>query len=82
MVSDNERQIIRQVKRELDSGKSAIAVKMEESGFVFGRDYDTVIDSTTGLVQTILLKLGAVLFKTITITYTDECRDQYTLVIT
>ena len=57
-------------------------VKLLQSGLVFGRDFDEVNDSTTGLVQTILLKLSTVTVQTITITYTDECKDQYTLVVT
>lgn len=56
-------------------------VRVLTGAFVFGVDYDTVEDSFVGLVQTIVLKKGVATFKTITITYTNECRDQYTAVI-
>jgi hypothetical protein len=67
-----------------DDGANGVArkVKTVDSGLVFGRDYDEVDDSTIGLVQTIIFKLATVTVQTVTITYTDECKDQYNLVVT
>ena len=46
-----------------------------------GIDYDELNDSITGLVQTIVYKLSSVTIRTITITYTNSCKDQYTMVV-
>jgi hypothetical protein len=64
---------------ETTKGDTAVRVILNDSGLVFGKDFDEVDDTTTGLVQTILLKLLTATVRTITITYTDSKQTQYNL---
>ena len=78
MNEPNHRQVLLRAYNEIFDSLDGT---LKGSGLIFGIDYDGVSDTTAGLVQTILLKLGAVTVQTITITYTDECKDQYNLVV-
>ncbi len=70
------------IRRSFNLENESVDVTLKGSGLIFGRDYDEVDDTTLGLVQTILLKLDSITVQTVTITYTNSCKDQYNMVVT